>query len=509
MKAIVLPADKPELLSPVSNWTSDYLMPVVNKPVAEHLIELLLENNIRDMIFILNHKPYETEQYFKMGERWGCNISYSLVREWHGAIDAISRIKNSIEEGFICFPVNMITNLDIANFVNFHNKTLADLTLPVTPLELKKPGLINFRPFLMSHRALCHISKLKGHIGVKEIFKILTDAGLKSNTYSSEFYYSLIKNLNDYVEVNRAVLKGDIGHIAIPGKEIREGLWVGRNSFIDPTAEINTPVLIGENCSIKSSVSIGLYSIIGDGVIVESDTNINRSIIYEKTYVGTNTEINDSIVHQNFIFNLPSMSNLYVDDDTIIGTMEKNLFKEKLEKIFNVFMALFLFCFFSPVMLALYIYHLLCPSKGYLAKMTGFGGYGSRDMKGVPELSEITQHYFKSSYSLIRKLPGLINVIKGDIRLVGNSILSKEELNQLREDWQKVRLNAPTGLIHLWETEKSPLSTWEERIVSENFYASTRSFRDDIMILFKYFFHIKNLSAENDHQRELGSGLLS
>ncbi|MBN1907870.1 MAG: sugar transferase [Deltaproteobacteria bacterium] len=509
MKAIVLPADKPELLTPLSNWTSDYLMPVVNKPVAEHLIELLLENNIREIIFILNHQPYETEEYFKAGERWGCNISYSLVREYHGAIDAISRIKNSIEEGFICFPVNMITNLDIAKFVNFHNETLADLTLPVTPVEIKQSGLNKFRPFIMSHRALCHITNIKGHIGIKEIIKNFSDAGLKSNAYKAEFHYSLIESLKDYVDVNRAILKGEISHITIPGKEIRKGLWIGRNSFIDPAAEINTPALIGENCSIKSSVSISEYSIIGDGVIVDSDSSIKRSIICEKTYVGTNTEINDSIVNQNFIFNLPAMSNLYVDDDTIIGNMEKNLFKEKLEKIFNIVAALFLFCLFTPVMLVLYIYHLLCPSKRYLDTITGYGGYGSRDMKGNPELSVLSQYYFKSSYSLIRKLPGLINVIKGDIRLVGNSILSEEENNLLREDWQKVRLNALTGLIHLWETEKSPVSIWEERMVSENFYASTRSFRDDIMILFKYFFHIKNLSAENDHQRELGSGLLS
>jgi NDP-sugar pyrophosphorylase family protein len=499
MKAIVLPADKPELLSPVSNWTSDYLMPVVNKPVAEHLIELLLENNIREMIFILNHQPYETEKYFKMGERWGCNISYSLVREYHGAIDAISRVKNSIGEGFILFPVNMITNLNITSFVNFHNESLADLTLPVTCEELKKSGIIYFRPFIMSYRALCHLTKLKEDTGLKGIIKNFTDAGLKSNTYSAEFDYRLIKNLNDYVEVNRSLLRGEVRGITIPGKEIRKGLWVGRNSFIDPAAEINTPVLIGENCSIKKSVSIGEYSIIGDGVIVDCDTNIKRSIVCEKSYVGTNTEINDSIVNQNFIYNLPAMLNLYVDDDTIIGNMEKNIFTGKMEKIINIVVALILFCLFTPVMLILYIYHLLRPSKRYLDKMTGYGGYGFKDMKGVPELTLISQYYFKSSHSLVRKLPGLINVIKGDISLIGNSILSKEEVEQLREDWQKVRLNAPTGLIHLWETEKKPVSTWEEMIVAENYYASTRSFRDDFRILVKYFFHIKYLRAENDH----------
>jgi NDP-sugar pyrophosphorylase family protein len=504
MKAIVLPADKPELLSPLSNWNSDYLIPVVNKPVAEHLIELLLENNIRDMIFILNHQPYETEQYFKMGERWGCNISYSLVREYHGAIESISRIKNSLEEDFICFPVSMITNMDITSFVNFHKETLADLTLPVTNKELQKPGILKSPPFIMSHRALCHLTKSKENMDLMEIAKDFTHAGLKSNTYRAEFDYCLIESLNDYIEVNRAVLKGEISNITLPGKEIRKGLWVGRNSFISPAAEIIPPVLIGENCNIKNSVSVGGHTIIGDNVIIERDTNIKRSIIYEKTYVGTNTEITDSIVCQNFIFNLPAMAHLYVDDDAIIGNMEKDLFTDKLENIFSIITALLLFCFFMPLILILYIYHLIFPLKGYLTTLTGYGSSDSRDMNGDPELSTIQQYQFKSRHSLIKKLPGLINVIKGDIRLVGNSLLSENEVELPNEDWQKIRFNAPAGLIHLWETDKNPLLTWEEKIVAENFYASTRSFRNDFKILFRYLFNIKNLRAGNDTQKEIG-----
>jgi NDP-sugar pyrophosphorylase family protein len=504
MKAIILPSDKPELLSPISNWTSDYLIPIVNKPVAEHLIELLLENNIRDMIFILNHQPYETEQYFKMGERWGCNISYSLIREYRGVIESIFRVKNNLEEDFICFPVNMITNMDITSFVNFHNETLADFTLPVTHTETQKPGYLKSPPFIMSHRALCHLIKTKKNLNLKDIARDFTHAGLKSNIYKAEFDYCLIENLNDYIEVNSAVLRGDISRITIPGKEIRKGLWVGRNSFISPAAEIISPVLIGENCSIKNSVSIGGNTIIGNDVIIEKETNIKRSIIYDKTYIGTNTEITDSIVRQNFIFNLPAMSNLYVNDDSIIGSMGKDLLKDKLETIFSSTVALMLFCFFMPFILILYFYHLITPSKGYLKAVTGYGNYDSMDMKGDPELSVIRQYHFKSRHSLIKKLPGLINVIKGDIRLIGNSILSENEVELLKDEWQKVRFNAPTGLIHLWETEKMPLLTWDEKIISENFYASTRSFSNDLKILFRYLFNLKKLNAEHDPHKEEG-----
>jgi NDP-sugar pyrophosphorylase family protein len=68
MKAIILPVGKPDLLNPLTTWLPEFLLPVVNKPIVEHLIELLVRHNIRDIILILKHMPYETEQYLGSGQ---------------------------------------------------------------------------------------------------------------------------------------------------------------------------------------------------------------------------------------------------------------------------------------------------------------------------------------------------------------------------------------------------------------------------------------------------------
>jgi hypothetical protein len=196
------------------------------------------------------------------------------------------------------------------------------------------------------------------------------------------------------------------------------------------------------------------------------------------------------------------MSNLYVSDDSILGNMDKKLFSEKSHAVYNFLAGLVMFFFFSPLILILFLYSKLFPSKKYLNIEKRYGGYCSTNMTGDSELSVIRQYYFDSNSSLIRKLPGLLNVIKGEINLVGNSTLTKNEIDSLTEEWQKIRFEAPTGLIQLWETDKNLTISWEEKIISESFYASTRTFKGDIIILLKFLFQRKDRKVE-DHSEPI------
>ena len=43
MKAVILPTAKTADLAPLTSWLPEFLLPVVNKPIVEHLIELLAD----------------------------------------------------------------------------------------------------------------------------------------------------------------------------------------------------------------------------------------------------------------------------------------------------------------------------------------------------------------------------------------------------------------------------------------------------------------------------------
>jgi NDP-sugar pyrophosphorylase family protein len=489
MKAVILPTGNPDLLRPINNWIPEFLIPVVNKPVIEHLLELLLINNVRDIILVLKHMPYETEKYFGKGERWGCNISYSLERTYEGILPAIKRIQPRLNDSFICLPENIITNIDISSFVRTHEKSGADITFPILEKWLHSSDSMESYPFIINPRTLSRfINSFPTTWNLKQIIDNLSNqCGLNVQTYKAPFDYYTIRDLNDYVNINRIVLNGQLRGINIPGRQIKKGVWVGRHTQIHPGVELHPPLVIGNSCNIRNLVSIGEDTVIGDNVIVDSGADIKKSIIYNDTYIGAHTEINDSIIRKKFMFNLPRMLNIYVSDDFILGNLDRNTVIKKIGRFINSAAALALFLIFSPLMLQCLLLHMMFPSKRFLFKEERYGTYKPDDITGESKPELINMFLFRSKIGLINKLPGLINVIKGDINLIGNSALTRDEVASLSEDWEKIRFNGPSGLFHSWEVEQAGDISWEEKIVTENYYACTRSFWGDVGIFLKYF----------------------
>jgi lipopolysaccharide/colanic/teichoic acid biosynthesis glycosyltransferase len=109
--------------------------------------------------------------------------------------------------------------------------------------------------------------------------------------------------------------------------------------------------------------------------------------------------------------------------------------------------------------------------------------YGSAPFVKIKDDPRITRvgHFLRASS--LDELPQLFNVVKGDMGLVGNRPLPLYEAEQLDDDWQRIRFNAPAGITGLWQISgRSDLSA-EERIVLDNYYALTRSLWSDVRIL--------------------------
>ncbi len=83
------------------------------------------------------------------------------------------------------------------------------------------------------------------------------------------------------------------------------------------------------------------------------------------------------------------------------------------------------------------------------------------------------------------ELPQLINVIKGDMSIVGNRPLPIYEAEKLTNDQMAYRFLAPAGITGLWQISKNRFESEEERIKLDNMYALIASPRKDLEIIFK------------------------
>ena len=106
--------------------------------------------------------------------------------------------------------------------------------------------------------------------------------------------------------------------------------------------------------------------------------------------------------------------------------------------------------------------------------------------KNDPRISRIGKFLRNSS---IDELPQLINILKGDMSLVGNRPLPLYEAELLTTDIRAFRFLAPAGLTGLWQVTKRGKKDMseEERIALDNNYALNHSILLDIKIILKTF----------------------
>ncbi len=102
-----------------------------------------------------------------------------------------------------------------------------------------------------------------------------------------------------------------------------------------------------------------------------------------------------------------------------------------------------------------------------------------------PRITKVGKFLRKFS---IDELPQLINILKGDMSVVGNRPLPLYEAEQLTSDQYIDRFLAPAGLTGLWQVEKrgdSGKLSPEERKQLDIYYANNYNFWMDMKILFK------------------------
>ncbi len=78
MKGVIMAGGSGTRLRPLTCNIPKPMVPVGNRPMAEHVVDLMNEHGFDDITFTLHYLPDAIKNYFGDGSDFKCKISYSI-----------------------------------------------------------------------------------------------------------------------------------------------------------------------------------------------------------------------------------------------------------------------------------------------------------------------------------------------------------------------------------------------------------------------------------------------
>ena len=94
MKAIILAAGEGTRLEPLTNVRPKPMLPIVNKPLLEYVIESVAKTDIEEIVLVVGYERERIQDYFGNGEDFDADISYVFQSPQLGTGHAISQAKS-------------------------------------------------------------------------------------------------------------------------------------------------------------------------------------------------------------------------------------------------------------------------------------------------------------------------------------------------------------------------------------------------------------------------------
>src|SRR4030042_2518987 len=121
MKAMILAAGLGTRLLPLTEEISKPMVPIVNRPVMEHIVDLLVNHGFREIYVNLHYHSDVITRHFEDGRRWGLSITYSYEEELLGTAGGVKKLGRQLgDDSFLVISGDALTDLNLTKLAEFH-----------------------------------------------------------------------------------------------------------------------------------------------------------------------------------------------------------------------------------------------------------------------------------------------------------------------------------------------------------------------------------------------------
>ena len=340
MKAVILAGGQGTRVRPITETIPKPMIPIVNKPVIEFLIDLLRQHGFDEIVITTAYLASEIENYFREGSRFGVQIGYSfegycsdgtVVPEGLGSAGGLKQIQEFsgfFDDTFLVLCGDALIDLDLTRALEIHrrNHALATIILKDVPREqVSRYGVVETAPdgrilrfqekpspeeaisacantgiYIFEPEVLDYIPPGSVFDIGRDLFPLLAERRLPFHGIVLPFSWIDISSTVDYWQATQMILRGEF-QIPMPGRELRPNVWGGINLEVDfDRTDIQGPVYLGSSSRVEPGAVIVGPTVIGGNCVIEAGARIRACVIGDYTRVSSFADLNEKIVSGRF-----------------------------------------------------------------------------------------------------------------------------------------------------------------------------------------------------------------
>jgi mannose-1-phosphate guanylyltransferase len=306
MRAMVLAAGLGTRLRPLTYEITKPMVPVLDRPVMEHIVDLLDRHGFKEVIANLHYFPETIREHF------GARMEYRYEPELLGTAGGVRACAEFFgEEPFLVISGDALTDIDLTALARTHREkggvaTLAVKQVPDTRefgvvLHDRECRITGFQEKPRPDEALSDL----GNCGIyvfdpkifdyfpdrpfvdwaKDVFPVLLENDVPFYIHEVRGYWNDIGSLGELKKGTFDALRGEL-QLPIEGEELRPGVLVAGGSPIPPDTELDGPAWIGRDVEIGDGVRLMGPIVVGDGASIGDRAQLRGSIVFPGTEVA-------------------------------------------------------------------------------------------------------------------------------------------------------------------------------------------------------------------------------
>lgn len=328
MKAVIMAGGFGTRLRPLTAYVPKPMVPMGNKPILEHTVELLRRHGFEELIVLLHFLPESITNYFGDGADRGVRITYVTPPIDLGTAGAVKYAASGVGEPLLVLSGDVLTDMDLTLAVAFHRGREALATMVLARVEnplpygivltdergritrfLEKPtwgevfsDTINAGIYILEPDALGEVPGGREYDFGKELFPRLLSEGRALFGYVGEGYWKDVGDIQEYRLAQLDILSGKVKCV-VPGQRVAgldRDVWIDEGARVDFTTRLTGAVIVGRDSKVGPNVRLH-NTVIGPGSVIEEGAQIQSSVLWEGVHVGPRATMKESVVGRQAI----------------------------------------------------------------------------------------------------------------------------------------------------------------------------------------------------------------